>query len=77
MKITGVRVHLCHFPLPEMFQPSWFPGFPMMTNGCAIFRVQTDEGIEGVTATILIADEAKGLVNLLRLVLSGRDPTQV
>ena len=77
MKITGVRVHLCHFPLPEMFSPSWLPGFPQMTNGCAIYRLQTDEGIEGVTAGPLIADEAKGLVNLLRLVLIGRDPTQV
>ena len=77
MKITGVRVHLCHFPLPEMFSPSWLPGFPQMTNGCAIYRLQTDEGIEGVTAGPLIADEAKGLVNLLRLVLTGRDPTQV
>jgi len=77
MKITGVRVHLCHFPLPETFSPSWLPGFPMATNGCAIVRLQTDEGIEGVSASPLIADEAKGLVNLLRLVLTGRDPTQV
>jgi L-alanine-DL-glutamate epimerase-like enolase superfamily enzyme len=77
MKITGVRVQLCHFPLPEMFSPSWLPGFPQMTNGCAIYRLQTDEGLEGVTAGPLIADEAKGLVNLLRLVLIGRDPTQV
>jgi L-alanine-DL-glutamate epimerase-like enolase superfamily enzyme len=77
VKITGVRVQLCHFPLPEMFSPSWLPGFPQMTNGCAIYRLQTDEGIEGVTAGPLIADEAKGLVNLLRLVLTGRDPTQV
>ncbi len=77
MKITGVRVQLCHFPLPETFSPSWLPGFPMMTNGCAILRLQTDEGIEGVSASPLIADEAKGLVNLLRLVLTGRDPTQV
>lgn len=77
MKITGIRVHLCHFPLPEMFQPTWLPGLPLTTNGCAIFRIQTDEGIEGVSASFLLADEAKGLVNLLRLVLTGRDPTQV
>lgn len=77
MKITGLRVHLCHFPLPETFSPSWLPGFPQMTNGCAIYRVQTDEGLEGITAGPLIADEAKGSVNLLRLVLTGRDPTQI
>ena len=77
MKITGIRAHLCHFPLPAMFSPSWLAGFPAMSNGCAIYRIQTDEGIEGVTASPLIGDEARGLVNLLRLTLSGRDPTQV
>lgn len=77
MKITGIRLHLCHFPLPATFSPSWLPGFPMSTNGCAIYRLQTDEELEGVTASPLIADEAKGLINLLRLVLVGRDPTQV
>jgi len=77
VKITGIRVHLCHFPLPAPFQPSWLAGFPSTTNGCAIYRVQTDQGIEGVSASPLIADEARGLVNLLRLTLTGRDPTQV
>lgn len=77
MKITGIRAHLCHFPLPAMFSPSWLAGFPAMSNGCVIYRIQTDEGIEGVTAGPLIGDEARGLVNLLRLSLTGRDPTQV
>jgi len=77
MKITGIRVHLCHFPLPAMFSPSWLAGFPAMSNGCAIYRIQTDEGIEGVSASPLIGDEARGLATLLRLTLSGRDPTQV
>src|ERR687887_1276602 len=77
MKITGLRVHMCHFPLPAPFAPSWLAGFPQTTNGCAIYRIQTDEGIEGITASPLIADEAKGMVNLLRAVLTGRDPTQV
>ena len=77
MKITGIRVHLCHFPLPEPFSPSWLPGFPLSTNGCAIIRLQTDEGLEGVSAGVLLADEAKGAVNVLRAVLTGRDPTNV
>jgi len=77
MKITGIRAHLCHFPLPAMFSPSWLAGFPAMSNGCVIYRIQTDEGVEGVTAGPLIGDEARGLVNLLRLSLTGRDPTQV
>lgn len=77
MKITDIRVHLCHFPLPAMFQPSWLAGFPAMSNGCAIYRVQTDEGLEGVSASPLIGEEARGLATLMRLTLSGRDPTQV
>ncbi|HEV3475793.1 MAG TPA: mandelate racemase/muconate lactonizing enzyme family protein [Actinomycetota bacterium] len=77
MKITGVRVHLCHFPLAEPFAPSWLPGFPLATNGCAIVRIQTDEGLEGVSAGVLLADEAKGAVNVLRAVLTGRDPTNI
>lgn len=77
MKITGIRVQLCHFPLPETFSPSWLPGFPLNTNGCAIVRLQTDEGLEGVSAGILLADEAKGAVNVLRAVLTGRDPTRI
>src|SRR5438132_5901241 len=77
MRITGIRVHLCHFPLPATFSPSWLAGFPQASNGCAIYRIQTDEGIEGVTASPLVADEARGLVNLLRLTLTGRDPTEV
>jgi len=77
VKITGIRVQLCHFPLPEPFNPSWLAGFPQATNGCAIYRIQTDEGIEGISASPLVADEAKGMVNLLRATLTGRDPTQV
>ena len=77
MKITGVRLQLCHFPLPAPFNPSWLAGFPQGSNGVAIYRLQTDEGIEGITASPLIADEAKGSINLLRATLIGRDPTQV
>ena len=77
MKITGIRVQLCHFPLPAPFTPSWIPGFPMPMNSCVIYRLQTDEGLEGVAAGIAFADEAKALVNLLRAFLVGRDPEDV
>ena len=59
MKITGLHVHMCHFPLPAPFAPSWLAGFPQTTNGCAIYRIQTDEGIEGTTASPLIADACR------------------
>ncbi|MEX2459016.1 MAG: mandelate racemase/muconate lactonizing enzyme family protein [Actinomycetota bacterium] len=74
MKITGIRVQLCHFPLEAPFTPSWIPGFPMSMNSCALYRLQTDEGHEGIAAGVAFADEAKGPVNLLRAFLIGRDP---
>ncbi len=74
MKITGIRVHLCHFPLAEPFHPSWIPGFPMSMNTCVIYRLQTDEGLEGIAAGVAFADEARGPVNLLRAFLTGKDP---
>src|SRR5438094_4830130 len=77
MMSTVIRLKLSHFPFPAPFAPSWLAGFPQGSNGCAIYRLQTDEGIEGITASPLIADEAKGSINLLRATLAGRDPTQV
>ena len=74
MRISGIRVHLCHFPLPAPFRPSWIPGFPMSMNSCAIYRLTTDEGLEGISAGVAFADEARGPVNLLRAFLIGKDP---
>jgi D-galactarolactone cycloisomerase len=77
MKIVGVVAHLCHFPLPTPFYPSWIPGYPQGRNSALIVQLQTDEGITGISAGVVFLDEAKGLPSLLRPFLLNRDPFQV
>lgn len=76
MKIDRIDAWICHFPWPEPFKPSWVPGLASPANSCVIYRLVTDEGIEGYTAFIAFADEARGPVNLMRAFLTGRDPTR-
>src|SRR5260221_3736226 len=76
MKIERIDAWICHFPFPEPFKPSWVPGLASPANSCVIYRLVTDEGLEGYTAFIAFADEAKGPINLMRAFLIGRDPTK-
>lgn len=76
MKIERIDAWICHFPLPAPFSPSWVPGLASQNNSCVIYRVLTDEGLEGITGWIAFADEARGPVNLMRAFLAGRDPTR-
>lgn len=76
MKIDAIDAWICHFPWPQPFSASWTPGFSAHANSCVIYRVRTDEGLEGYTAFIAFADEAKGPINLMRAFLIGRDPTR-
>lgn len=76
MKIDRVEAWICHFPLPAPFSPSWIPGLASQANSCVIYRLTTDEGLEGVAAGLAFADEARGPVNVLRAFLTGRDPTR-
>ena len=76
MKIERIDAWMCHFPLPAPFSPSWVPGLASQNNSCVIYRIVTDEGLEGITGWIAFADEARGPVNLMRAFLAGRDPTR-
>ncbi|MFA5890595.1 MAG: mandelate racemase/muconate lactonizing enzyme family protein [Actinomycetota bacterium] len=76
MKIERIDAWLCHFPWPQPFSPSWVPGLASPANSCVVYRLVTDEGLEGITAFIAFADEARGPVNLMRAFLVGRDPTR-
>lgn len=76
MKIERIDAWMCHFPLPAPFSPSWVPGLASQNNSCVIYRLVTDEGLEGITGWIAFADEARGPVNLMRAFLAGRDPTK-
>jgi L-alanine-DL-glutamate epimerase-like enolase superfamily enzyme len=76
MKIDAIDAWICHFPWPQPFSPSWVPGLASPANSCVVYRVRTDEGLEGYSAFIAFADEAKGPINLMRAFLIGRDPTR-
>jgi len=74
VKIVEVKAHICHFPLPTPFYPTWMPGLPQYANSCVIWRLITDEGVEGISAGVALADESKGMGDLARIALLGRDP---
>jgi L-alanine-DL-glutamate epimerase-like enolase superfamily enzyme len=76
MKIERIDAWICHFPLPAPFSPSWVPGLASQNNSCVIYRIATDDGLEGIAGWIAFADEARGPVNLMRAFLTGRDPTK-
>ena len=76
MKIERIDAWICHFPLPAPFSPSWVPGLASQNNSCVVYRLVTDEGLDGIAGWIAFADEARGPVNLMRAFLIGRDPTR-
>jgi L-alanine-DL-glutamate epimerase-like enolase superfamily enzyme len=76
MKIERIDAWVCHFPLPAAFSPSWVPGLASTSNSCVIYRLITDEGLEGYAGWVAFADEPRGPVNLMRAFLIGRDPTK-
>jgi L-alanine-DL-glutamate epimerase-like enolase superfamily enzyme len=76
MKIDRLDAWICHFPLPAPFSPAWIPGLASQANSCVIYRLGTDEGLEGYAGWVAFADEARGAVNVLRAFLIGRDPTR-
>lgn len=53
------------------------PGLPSTQCSGTVFRMVTDDGLEGYCGGLLVAEEAKGVVDLLRLYLLGRDPTDI
>ncbi|HEX2039245.1 MAG TPA: mandelate racemase/muconate lactonizing enzyme family protein [Acidimicrobiales bacterium] len=77
MTIERVDAWLFHCPLPAEFRPSWTPGIPSTQCSGTIFRLVTDDGLEGYAGGLLVAEEARGVVDLLRLYLAGREPTDI
>lgn len=75
--ITGVRACYLDLPLPAVFWPTWIPGYPQRANRLVLYRVETDEGIVGHAASVAFQQEARGIVDLIRPFLIGRDPTRI
>ncbi len=77
MYIKDIESYLCHYPLPATFYPSWIPDFPQKKNTCIIVIIHTDEGISGISAGVGLSGEAKGIPELIKPFLIGRDPFKV
>jgi D-galactarolactone cycloisomerase len=77
MKIERIDAWVCRFPLPAPFHPSWIPGVGEEHNSCVIYRVTTDDGVEGVASGIAVLEEARASLPLLRIYLTRRDVTAV
>lgn len=73
MRIVEVEGWVVHAPMQAAFSPSWIPGYSSMNSSATIYRLRTDTGLEGITAGVAFADEAKGPINLLRAYLLGLD----
>ncbi len=76
MKIDRIDAWICHFPLPAPFSPAWIPGLANPNNSCVVYRLVTDDGLEGYAGWVAFADEPRGPVNLMRAFLIGRDPSR-
>lgn len=72
-------VELWHYasPLPATFRPSWIPGFPQNENRATLFRVTTENGVEGWSAGPAIGKERAGLGQLIGPYLIGEDATDI
>ena len=77
MKIEKIEAWVCRFPLPSTFYPSWIPGLGSEDNSCVIYRLTTDDGIEGVASGIAVLEEARASLPLLRIYLTRREVTAV
>lgn len=73
MIITELEAWAFHAPLDAPFHPSWVPGYTSTNNSAVIYRLKTDEGLEGIAGGVTFGDEAKGPVNLLRAYMMGID----
>ena len=76
---TIARIELFHvaIPLPASFYPSWIPGFPQTENRFTLFKVITDDGVEGYSASPAMGRERAGLGELIGPYLIGEDATDI
>ncbi|MBI5493792.1 MAG: mandelate racemase/muconate lactonizing enzyme family protein [Deltaproteobacteria bacterium] len=71
MRITRIDLWHVSIPLPDIFWPSWIPGFPQTENRFTLARVTTASGLQGWTAGAALGREREGLGSLLGPYLLG------
>lgn len=77
MKISRIELYHVRIPLPEVFYPSWIPGFPQMYNSFTLLRIITSDGIEGYSAGASLGREREGLGHLIGPYFIDMDPTDI
>ena len=87
MKIDRIELYYVKIPLedkkpgffaqPAYFQPSWIPGFRQSEVRFYLLKLGTDEGIEGVAATVGMGTERNGLGPMLGNYLMGLNPLDI
>lgn len=73
MKIANIEAWTFRYPTPADFHSSWIPGYATRDVNAVIYRLRTDEGLEGICGGIGFLDEAKGPVSLLKAYMLGLD----
>lgn len=71
MKITRIDLWFVSIPLPDVFHPSWIPGFRQTANRFTLVRLVTADGVEGYSAVQSMGPELAGLGKLLGSYLLG------
>jgi L-alanine-DL-glutamate epimerase-like enolase superfamily enzyme len=77
MKITDVELWCVDYPLKHTFYPSWLPNYPQNSHRLTLIRINTDEGIKGISAAPAFYKEYKEIASLIAPFLFGRDPFNV
>ncbi|MCP4503795.1 MAG: mandelate racemase/muconate lactonizing enzyme family protein [Deltaproteobacteria bacterium] len=73
------KIELFHLdiPLPEPFFPSWIPGYPQTANRSTLLRIESKNGLVGMSAGPAFEREREGLGDLLGPYLLGTDVNDV
>ncbi|MFB6132050.1 MAG: mandelate racemase/muconate lactonizing enzyme family protein [Halanaeroarchaeum sp.] len=76
MKITDVTQHTLSYPLDGGYEPTWIPGYRQASHEVAVFELETDAGLTGITASPSFAG-GLDYEEPLSFFLLGEDPHDV
>lgn len=76
MKITDVTQYTLSYPLDGTYDPTWIPGYSQAHHEVAVFELETDVGLTGVTASPSFAG-GLDYEEPLSFFLLGEDPHDI
>ena len=78
MKITNIKLDYIECPLPGVYHPTWGSGIAMNSTGMTVARIETDEGITGISAgTANGWENVVGVETFITRQLVGQDPLMI